>query len=241
MPNPVTFKFRYALLTYAQCGDLDPWAIVDMLAELRAECIIGREPHADGGIHLHCFADFGRTFRSRRADIFDVQGRHPNVRHVGKTPELVFDYAIKEGDVVAGGAERPTEHRSALAGQDAIWHKIAGAETQEEFFQLCGDLAPRSLCINFNSLQSFAAWRYRVDRAEYRHPDGVSFAQDKVAELDAWAQGNVGRTGQGMFSLPTLRSGGAPQKELWPSFLWALRAGGLIERGGPYPSLTAST
>lgn len=198
MPNPIKFKLQYALLTYAQCGDLDPWSVVDHLAGLRAECIIGRENHEDGGIHLHAFVDFGgKTFRSRRADVFDVGGRHPNVQHVGKTPWLVYDYAIKEGDVVAGGAERPVEHQRSISRSDDVWAEIMGATTADEFFKLCTRLAPRSLCVSFNSLQAFAAWKYRVDPAPYQHPDGLRFKEDAVAELDAWAQANIGGTRRG--------------------------------------------
>ena len=103
----MTFNFnaKYVLLTYAQCGDLDPWAVVDHLAELRAECIIGREAHADGGTHLHCFAHFDRKFRSRRADVFDVLGCHPNVSPTYTTPQAGWDYACKDGDIVAGGLQ----------------------------------------------------------------------------------------------------------------------------------------
>ena len=44
----MTFNFnaRYALLTYAQCGDLDGWQVSDHFTELRAECIVAREAHA---------------------------------------------------------------------------------------------------------------------------------------------------------------------------------------------------
>ena len=103
----MTFNFnaKYVLLTYAQCGDLDPWAVVDHLAELRAECIIGREAHADGGTHLHCFAHFDRKFRSRRANVFDVLGCHPNVSPTYTTPQAGWDYACKDGDIVAGGLQ----------------------------------------------------------------------------------------------------------------------------------------
>ena len=103
----MTFNFnaKYVLLTYAQCGDLDPWAIVNHLAELRAECIVGRETHADGGTHLHCFAHFERKFRSRRADVFDVLGCHPNVSPTYTTPQAGWDYACKDGDIVAGGLQ----------------------------------------------------------------------------------------------------------------------------------------
>jgi len=40
-PKQFSFNARYVLLTYAQCGDLDAWAVNDPLAFLGAECIIG--------------------------------------------------------------------------------------------------------------------------------------------------------------------------------------------------------
>lgn len=46
---PFRFAARFALLTYAQCGDLDPFAVNDHLGSLGAECIVGRENHGDGG------------------------------------------------------------------------------------------------------------------------------------------------------------------------------------------------
>lgn len=76
---PFRFCAKYGLLTYPQCGDLDPWKIVAMLGDLGAECIIGRESHVDGGLHLHAFFLFERKFESRNVRIFDVDGHHPNV------------------------------------------------------------------------------------------------------------------------------------------------------------------
>ena len=43
-----SFNARYVLLTYAQCGDLCPFGIVDLLSSMGSECIIGREYHQDG-------------------------------------------------------------------------------------------------------------------------------------------------------------------------------------------------
>ena len=54
------YHFRYALITYSQCGDLSPERVGERFQELGALLVIGRENHADGGIHLHCFVDFGR-------------------------------------------------------------------------------------------------------------------------------------------------------------------------------------
>lgn len=194
MPNDVTWKLRYALLTYAQCGDLDPWKIVSLFAGLRAECIIGRENHQDEGVHLHVFVDFGRVFRSRRTRAFDVEGRHPNVQHVGRTPWVAYDYAIKEGDVVAGGAERPVEGCGAgvsVPGDE--WAQIAAADSREEFYRLLHELAPRSLITCYTSIRAFAEWKYRVDPEPYTSPDGLCFEEDRVAPLHQWAQENLGR------------------------------------------------
>lgn len=49
---------------------------MDHISTLGGECIVAREDHADGGTHLHVFCDFGRKFRSRKADVFDVDDHH---------------------------------------------------------------------------------------------------------------------------------------------------------------------
>lgn len=217
MPNAVTWKFRYALLTYAQCGDLDPWSIVSLFAGLRAECIVGRENHQDEGVHLHVFVDFGRVFRSRRTEAFDVEGRHPNVQHVNRTPWVAYDYAIKEGDVVAGGAERPKEGGGTEVSRVGdVWPEIMAAESRDEFFDLLSKLAPRSLVSSFNSCRAFAEWRYRVDPEPYRNPDGLHFEADRVALLHEWAEENVGRRISGKcFLTPYASLRGSRGKEWW--------------------------
>lgn len=211
----VTWKFQYALITYAQCGNLDPWSIVELFTTLGAECIIGRENHADGGIHLHCFVDFGRQFRSRRQDIFDVAGRHPNVQHVGRTPWVAYDYCIKDGDVVAGGAERPIERGDKLSKTDEIWTIIMGAKTREEFFRLCQQMAPAKLATSFSSISAFADWKYQVVHTKYEHPEGCIFIQDRVEPLYRWAQENLGiRTGGKFFVVipPSASLRGGPER-----------------------------
>lgn len=185
----MTFNFnaRYALLTYAQCGDLDPWEIVRHLADLRGECIVAREAHADGGSHLHSFVDFGRKFRSRKADVFDVGGCHPNISPTHSTPQAGFDYTCKDGDVVAGGLGRPDAGQ--VARDRSHWHDIAAAESRDEFFELCLQLAPRELCCSFTQLQKYADWRYRVDIQPYRTPKNVICVPNKFPELLSWIRG----------------------------------------------------
>lgn len=173
---------KYVLLTYSQCGDLDEWAVSDHLSSLGAECIIARELHPrTGGVHLHVFVDFGRKFRSRRVDILDVEGRHPNVSPSKGTPEKGYDYAIKDGEVVAGGLERPRGGRpGTISGLEAIAHLC---ETQDEFLDIYGEVDTRGLIKNFANVRSYAKWRYAGTLPKYESP----------ASFGEFRRGNDGR------------------------------------------------
>ncbi|QCW23705.1 MAG: replication-associated protein [Gemykibivirus minti1] len=181
---PFLFERRYALLTYAQCGTLDPFEVSNLLSELGGECIIGRENHDDGGIHLHAFVDFGRKYRTRNPRQFDVGGYHPNVLPAQKTPEKMYDYATKDGDIVAGGLERP-DGGSIPKSRDR-WGEIILAETRDDFFELCAAMDPRSLACSFPSLCRYADWRYRVDPGRYETPKDFVFDTSGFPELDDW-------------------------------------------------------
>lgn len=161
---------KYVLLTYAQCGDLDEWAVVDHLSQLGAECIVARELHpTTGGIHFHVFVDFGRRFRSRRVDVLDVEGRHPNVSPSKGTPGKGYDYAIKDGDVVAGGLERPGGNRPGTIGAlEAIAHLC---ETQDEFLDIYNEVDTRGIIKNFANVRSYAKWRYAGTLPKYESPN----------------------------------------------------------------------
>ena len=167
------FNAKYGLFTYAQCGDLDPFDVVCLFSELGAECIIGREEHQDGGTHLHAFAAWEKKFRSRRTNIFDVGGFHPNVVPSRGTPEGGYDYATKDGDIVGGGLERPDGSKVPCTSD--AWATIINAESRDEFWRLVSELAPRSLACNFNSLRNYSEWKYREDPAPYEHPADIGF------------------------------------------------------------------
>nr|UGV21545.1 MAG: replication-associated protein [Giant panda Genomoviridae] len=184
---PFYCNARYFLVTYSQCSNLCEWAVLDRFTTLGAECIIARELHEDLGLHLHCFVDFGRKFRSRKTDVFDVDGRHPNIQASRGTPEKGYDYAIKDGDVVAGGLERPA--RSTGCGKTVdLWSQIAGAESRTEFWELCEELDPKSMCCSFSQLQKFADWRFAEDPPVYESPAGFGFVAGDVDGRDDWLQ-----------------------------------------------------
>lgn len=185
-----SFNARYFLVTYAQCGQLDPWAVNNHFASLGAECIIGREVHADEGTHLHAFVDFGRKFRSRRVSVFDVDGCHPNISPSKGSPEGGWDYATKDGEVVAGGLERPSIVRAVSNGDK--WGQIVRAESEPEFWEAVERLDPKALATNFGNLRKFADWRYKPEPELYEHPTGINFELGMVPELAAWGEFGFG-------------------------------------------------
>jgi len=220
------FQRRYALVTYAQCGDLDAFKVCNMFSDLGAECIIGRETHEDGGTHLHAFVDFGRQYDTRNARQFDVDGHHPNVLAGKKTPEKMFDYATKDGDVVAGGLERPDG--SGVSRTSDPWHEIILATTRDEFFELCAKLAPGALCRSFTSLRAYADWKYRPIRGPYESPAGLHFDTTRFPELDGWVRENLegyqpGRRGQSLVVVGPSRLG---------KTMWARSLGSHVYFGG---------
>ncbi|AXB22630.1 replication associated protein [Alces alces faeces associated genomovirus MP157] len=169
---PFDFHSRYGLFTYAHVDELDPFCIVEHFSSLGGECIVAAERYPTGpGVHYHVFTDFGRKFRSRRVDCFDVAGFHPNIVASRGTPEAGYDYAIKDGDVVAGGLERPSGVEPDT--RETKWHRITSAATREEFFHLLRTLDPKSLVTNHRSCIAFADWQYRVEPTPYATPNGV--------------------------------------------------------------------
>uniref|UniRef100_A0A8E7G2C7 Replication-associated protein n=1 Tax=Turdus pallidus Genomoviridae sp. TaxID=2814956 RepID=A0A8E7G2C7_9VIRU len=190
MPRRFVFLGNHVLLTYPQCGDLDPAEVVRHIEATGGECIIGREPHADGGLHLHCFVQWEHEFYTTDARRLDVDGCHPNFRKMYRTPEKGYDYAIKSGDVVGGSLERPSGTVAVKA--KSPWPEIILAETRDEFFDLCARLDPRSLCTGFMGLSKYADWKYRVERGPYSTPGGVSIVADSVPALGDWVRENLG-------------------------------------------------
>lgn len=187
-----TFNSRYVLLTYSQSAGLSEWSVLDKISSLGGECIIGREDHEDGGTHLHVFIDFGRKFRSRKADVFDVGEWHPNVSPSKGTPEKGYDYAIKDGDVVAGGLARP-DRAVSTGSTHSKWTEIASAGSREEVWSLLEELDPKSMLCNFTQISKWCDWKFTIRPEEYVSPLGVQFIGGDLDGRDQWlSQSGIG-------------------------------------------------
>lgn len=190
------YNAEHFLLTYSQCGDLDEWAVLDKISSLGGECIIGRESHANGGTHLHAFVKFERKFRSRRADIFDVDGCHPNINRSWGNPEGGFDYATKDGDVVAGGLGRDDLGGNTSEPSQDIWHQAVAQPSRDEFFALLEVHVPKYLILHFPAISKWADFRYRTEAIDYISPEGT-FNLDDYRQLHIWVEESLGGTYSG--------------------------------------------
>ncbi|AJD07517.1 replication-associated protein [Sewage-associated gemycircularvirus 1] len=185
MPN-FDIHCRYALITYSQCGDLSPTVVGEFFEGRGYKSIIGRENHADGGVHLHCFVDFGRKRRFRRARCFDIEGRHPNIEPSRGTPEKGWDYACKDGDVCFQSLDRPGESGGSNGGTRDKWAAITGASDRESFWDLVHELDPKSAACSFTQLQKYCDWKFAPVPPVYATPDGITFVGGDVDGRDEW-------------------------------------------------------
>ena len=142
-----------------------------------------QEDHADGGTHLHAFIAFERKFRSRRPDIFDVDGYHPNIVPSRGNPGGGYDYATKDRDIVAGGLERPGG--GGVSKASTPWHWIISASSGENFGTLF-ELAPKEAVLRYREIEHFIACEFAEERPPYVHPIGFEFELGMVPQLVDW-------------------------------------------------------
>ncbi|QCW23725.1 MAG: replication-associated protein [Gemycircularvirus mouti8] len=199
MPSAFLVKdAKYLLLTYSAVparlvAEL-PVRIVSRCADVGAECLVGQEIHpTTGGTHFHAFVDFGGSkYSTRDARAFDIEGIHPNIEKGGRTPWKIYDYVSKDGDIVAGGAERPEEtgHEGSSDGVSK-WQYITEAVCRDEFFSRIRERDPRVLVTAFGNVVKYADWQYRVDPVAYQHPESFSFDLGDFGDLRDWADDNL--------------------------------------------------
>lgn len=193
----MTFRFaaKYGLLTYAQSEGLDPLRIVEHLGDLGAECIVGRELHDDGGTHYHAFFMFDRKFQSRNARVFDIDSYHPNILRGVKTPEQMYDYATKDGDVCGGGLERPDPRGQHSKNNDEFWTAVFDAETKEETLRCARDTGVGLYGRYYFQIRAIAESKAVHSPLDYVSPGELEWELGPYPELSDWCTSHLGRRG----------------------------------------------
>lgn len=141
----VRWQGKQFALTYPQTGDI-PREEFDRAFKLKygstlVAFLSAREPHKDGGWHIHCYAKFEYKLRFSDPRYFDItvglKELHPNIQTV-RSSAAWQKYISKGGDVgrsgVAGydpGAYKPGKKKSAYL--DLVWESqfLAGTDGRE--------------------------------------------------------------------------------------------------------------
>lgn len=184
-------KFRLSarkiMLTFPQATEhFNVQRLEEILQNLGASWITGKEKHGDGGVHFHCYVDFGRRWETENPRFFDVESRHPNILVVYSTPENVWDYATKDNDIVGSGTcPRPASSRSKRS-RDDDWAAIGAATSRDEFFETGEKLATRDFYLYHEALEQKASKKFRVEQGKYRPDEGLVIHWESIPEIRRW-------------------------------------------------------
>lgn len=130
------FKFdsASAFLTYPQL-DATVQALYEALCAVAPVewARVCRELHEDGQPHLHAVVKFKSRVQSRRPDIFDFAGKHPNIQSI-RSIAKALEYVSKDGDFEDFGAVPTFKKRSwedivsAAGGDEGDWLRVVHEE-----------------------------------------------------------------------------------------------------------------
>lgn len=157
---------------------------------------LARESHEDGGYHFHAYLGFETAVRIRSAARLDFGQHHPNIQSVRTGHRRTWDYVGKDGDIIyeQGAAPDPTGGPSGSSGE-SVWAEAARAESEEEFYSILRNGAPRYYILYHRQLEHYAAKFYAVQPEPYRSPTFTDLTGPRIAE---WKdQATIGFNGSG--------------------------------------------
>lgn len=146
---PAIFQGTSFLLTYPQTTFDDYRRFLDFLGQLGSikYLLVAREQHQSGDSHQHAVVLFD-TKRRLGERAFDFEGRHPNIRPVGRKIEdwnRCVEYCRKE-DVA------PFEYGTPRHSSESVWAIVAEAPTREEALAIVKKERPRDYVLNRRNL-----------------------------------------------------------------------------------------
>ena len=113
--------------------------------------LIAVEDHPNsGGYHVHIYVDVGDNFIINEPTTLDYCGYHPNIKAVRTTPFKVYEYVLKDGDIMFEEGEPPKAVTKVSA--DDKWSTIMEASSKEEFMKRANKMAPRDTVLHYTSV-----------------------------------------------------------------------------------------
>ena len=106
---------------------------------------------------------------------FDYCETQSNIRPVRVTPYKVYDYTIKDGDIVDEEGTPPSPPGKESAKDNS--HEIMEATTRDKFFKRAAVKNLRDTVLHFKALDSFADWKYRDVPEEYKPCEMICFCE----------------------------------------------------------------
>lgn len=194
MPREVNWSFTPGssalYLTYSQVGDLsvsDVQAFFDSIGSDKH--IIGHELHVDGGHHYHCLVHFGDVQRWDQSRVFDIEGRHPNVKVVRGVANIhrVLAYVTKDDDYYDhnGAYEHFASGTCGKRSRTDIWSDIIASESAESFWEKVKSLAPYEYATRYDALVGYVNHHYKKQE-DYVAPDVTWAPSPTMDEMNSW-------------------------------------------------------
>ena len=157
---------------------------------------LARESHQDGGHHFHAYLGFESAVRIRSASRLDFGQHHPNIQSVRTGHRRTWDYVGKDGDIVYEIGDPPDPIGGPSGGRgDSVWSEAVRAESEEEFYSILRDGAPRYYILYHRQLEQYAAKFYGVRPQPYESPTFTDLTGPRIAEWKS--QATIGDNGGG--------------------------------------------
>ena len=123
------------------------------------------------GHHFHAYLGFESAVRIRSASRLDFGQHHPNIQSVRTGHRRTWDYVGKDGDIVYEIGDPPDPIGGPSGGRgDSVWSEAVRAESEEEFYSILRDGAPRYYILYHRQLEQYAAKFYGVRPQPYESP-----------------------------------------------------------------------
>ena len=136
-----------------------------------------------------------KRFITRSPSTFDVDGYHPNIEPIKRTPHRAWAYVSKPGATLVHDdiPEPPAGRSRQRSKQDEVYNTaLYRAKSKTQFINTCIEGDTRRAIGCFNNLSAFADYWYPPARGpEYTPPPGLQLELSSYPEIAAWQQRNV--------------------------------------------------